>query len=551
MSTLNPSTGLWEDDPHGPAPMGQPGALGAQVDTPQTLAPPPVAAAPALPTVAPYAPAPPVAVPAGRVVSPAESATLGSIDANVAAKAGTEQQAGQVGVVKAGAQEAAAARDQDATLKHQQAQQKIIDDAAARATQLQASAKQQWDTYRSMGIKDPEASQSFGHKLLAALAIGLGEYSAKMGGGTNRAAQLIKDANDQNIALQRAAIEKQYKQAELAGQDVTAAKAAETEALRNLDLKHSALLDASAAKLKTELSRMGIPEAQIAANQTVQATEAAALEKREAVNASIRGDTTKLAEADMRATTAAHALAAKKAAHGAGHDSGDAQAQVAAAAQRGASQEELVKLGASLHLKDPLATAIKVQKDPEKLAALEVRGTDGNVLGTASSTKGAQKAEEQLTASQAYRDAILAYKEHIEQEGRLINPLSDAYKERERLHADVVARGRKAMDLGVSNANLQLEHQVVGGAGTGFSRMSSPESLQKLADEADKVAKARIATSLRPGQRVGSEGALPSETKPAASPAAPDRRALAQKAIDDPNAPPAVKARALQILRGQ
>jgi hypothetical protein len=147
--------------------------------------------------------------------------------------------------------------------------------------------------------------------LLAALAIGLGEYSSKMNGGPNRAAELIKSANDQNIALQKAAIEKKLKEAEIAGGDVTQARAETAQALRDLELKHAALLDASAGKLKTELARMGVPEAQIAANQTVQQVQAAALDKREKVNDSMRKDEADLAKARIAANATLGAAGAQ------------------------------------------------------------------------------------------------------------------------------------------------------------------------------------------------------------------------------------------------
>lgn len=375
MAHLNEATGLWEDDAEGPAPM-QMGALGAQVDTPHAMSTPPVplppasvdvtdvkppaplaapppatpiptpppapAPAPDLPAVTPYA-APAMPVPArSGLVKPAELATLGAINQNETAQNTSAQQAGQVGTAKATATADAAARDEKERIRHQLEQQKLIDDSAKRVQQMEAAARQRYDEYRSMGIKDPEASQSFMHRLLGAVAIGLGEYSSKMNGGPNRAAELIKSANDQNIALQKAAIEKKLKEAEIAGGDVTQARAEAQTALRDLELKHAALLDASAAKLKTELGRMGIPEAQIAANQTVQQVQAAALDKREKVNDSMRKDEADLAKARIAANATL----------------GAAGAQVNTAAQKLSSEiESAVAAGKPLTQSEQIARA--------------------------------------------------------------------------------------------------------------------------------------------------------------------------------------------------
>jgi len=197
-------------------------------------------------------------------------------------------------------------------------------------------------------------------------------------------------------------------------------------------------------------------------------------------------------------------MAAAQAAKVAG-DSGHADVitLLGQAAQEGADQATLLEIAANGGLKNPVQVVTALQRPLEKQAELEVRGTNGNVIGTASSTRAAKAAADQLAAGQAYKDALAAFRDHIQQYGQLLNPFSDEYKERERLHADAVARGRKAMDLGVSNANLQLEHAIVGGSGAGLNRMASPESLDNLISEADKVINNRLAASLSPGAKVG------------------------------------------------
>lgn len=157
--------------------------------------------------------------------------------------------------------------------------------------------------------------------------------------------------------------------------------------------------------------------------------------------------------------------------------------------------------------KKPLHTVTTLAKDPEKQAALEVRDAAGNVMGSAPSTRAGAAMSEKVAASSAYHDALMEYRDHLAQNGHILNPYSAEAQERRRLHAVVVARGRKAMELGVSNANIGLEKEAIGGEGIGPSGllhpMSSPESLDKAAAEADSFANKRIKSLLTPGQPVG------------------------------------------------
>lgn len=200
-------------------------------------------------------------------------------------------------------------------------------------------------------------------------------------------------------------------------------------------------------------------------------------------------------------------------------------------AQQGADQAALVQVAAAGGLKDPVGIAMKLRRDPEKQAELEVRDAEGNVKGTASSTRAAKQAGDSLAASAAYQDALRAFKDHIVQHGNLINPFSDDYKERERLHADVLSKGRVAAQLGVSNKNIELEHQITGGSGAGINRMASPQSIDNLIKEVGDIADKRVATILRPGPAIG-----------------PDRRPSPVPA-KKPN--PIVRAKKTQNLAGE
>lgn len=398
MAHLSPATGLMEDDADGPAPP-QGGSLGAQAAAP--VAPPPIQGPPlpsaiapvqgppappieappppvaipdklsAIPPVTPYQAQPPVAVPPSRVVSPAESQTLGQIDQNTAARGITAQQGGQLDTKKAEAQAEQAERNRLEAEAHQAERQKLAEESAARVKEAEARQQQQYDAYRQMGIKDPEAEQSFGHRLLAAIAIGIGEYAAVKGGGTNRAAQLISAANAQNIALQKAAIEKQFQAAQLAGGDVIQARTDRDEAMKGLDQKHAALLDSSAAKLKSELGRIGVPEQQIAANGEVQKIENEALQLREKNLTSIRGDQERLDAAEI-------AAAARKKKGGAGTGgSPDAMTAFTDAAGQLKPGEQIPASVVALGIK----AGLKRDKIASQVDAYRNTGTKSDILG--------------------------------------------------------------------------------------------------------------------------------------------------------------------------
>jgi hypothetical protein len=347
MAHLNTQTGLWEDDENGPAPV-QAGAVGAQAAIPPnpaiptatvgepTMISPAAAEAPGqtIPDtmsnnaaqqdapIQPYVPQTPVLPKADRVVSPEERANLEQIGNNDAATATSATQAGAVHKDAAQAQLDAAIREDALRLQHEQERNEIADKADRAVAQETTRAKAQYDEYVK-AQNDPAAPKSFGQSVLAAIAIGLGQYSAGMTGGRNVALDII-NANDQNIERQKAAVEKRMKDA--AGEakgDVEALRKERTEALRELDLKHAANLTRDALKLRTELARIGLSKAQIDTNQDVQKIEADALQKRENVFASIRGQEVELAKADILAS-AKKAQALRKGAGGGSGPSGAA-----------------------------------------------------------------------------------------------------------------------------------------------------------------------------------------------------------------------------------
>jgi len=417
MAHIDPTTGSWEPDEDGPAPA-QAGLIGEQAAPVPPPAPLPVTPDPQLPSVqlpepqlqvpggAPSAPtltpgAPPPA-PGGlpdvqpyqpqapqlpavdRVVSPAERATLTAQDANTGARATTEQQGAELDKAGAAAKLDAAERDQQAHIDQEKERQRIEAEFQKRIEAANAKAQADYQAYRQMGLKDPEAEQSFGHKVLAAIAIGLGQYAAGINGGSNQALNIIQAANAQNIALQKAAIDKKLKEAELSGKDAAEVEKERADAYRRLDLKGSALLQASADKLKVELARIGVPAAQIASNADIQKLEAEALQKREGVMESIRKDETILQREDI----ADQARRARKMGGGAGGAAAAASAgeKLAQYAQDNPGDiPGLYKLAAQLKVPKPeqaVAAAINHSKSTEsqtkdaKQAAIGLRAVN-------------------------------------------------------------------------------------------------------------------------------------------------------------------------------
>lgn len=368
---LNIATGEWEDDEH---PLG--GDIGEQSGSPFNPMPPPPTQAPGpemmvqppdvlpapvpqlaqpqppgmpqLPNVEPYTPGAVAPIPQGRVVSPAEAANLGAIDKNTAARTETAQDAGGVGAVGKVAYAQDAERQQFLADAKRQEHQRIADEATRRIQERQQQANADYEAFKKFGIKDPEADDNFVTKILKAILVGLGGFAAARNGGPNGALEVITAANRDNINRQKAQQEKLFQVSQKSGKDVGEAQTQRDDAFKQLDLKHAALLDSSAGMLRSELARLGIPQAQIDANKDIQKIEAEALGVREKTLASIRDDETSLARADIAASSRRHKA-------GAGGVAGDAMgkfAERAGALQPGEQiPPDLVVLGARAGLK--------------------------------------------------------------------------------------------------------------------------------------------------------------------------------------------------------
>lgn len=319
---MNLATGEDDEEPTG-------GDIGEQVDSPVMPMPPPASQAPgaempgtsplpaappivpamappsvlpaAMPTVKPYMPPELPPITPSRTVTPAEAGTLNAIEQNTTAQQRTAKDQGGVNTVGATARDQAAERDQWITDQTLAERKRIEAEATQRILDRQRQANDDYAAYKNFGIKDPEANDSFATRILKAIVVGMGQYASARGGGQNMALQIIQNAVNDNIAMQKAQQEKLFRVAEKSGKNVEEAQQQRDDAFRNLDLKRAALLGSSAALLRSELARLGIPQAQIDTNKEVQTLEAESLKGREKTLADIRDDETSLMKSDVAA----------------------------------------------------------------------------------------------------------------------------------------------------------------------------------------------------------------------------------------------------------
>lgn len=161
----------------------------------------------------------------------------------------------------------------------------------------------------------------------------------------------------------------------------------------------------------------------------------------------------------------------------------------------------------------------------EKKEARAFRDPDtGELQGYAGTPKIAQSLSDKLVAAKAYSSNLRALADDIEKNGRVGSDLpiigTEAGKNRNNLFSETIARGRRALELGVSNANMQLEHGAMGGPGAGLSRMASPKVLRRMADENDRIAMQRLRSGLEAAtdeQKARSKSAIPAENEPTAA----------------------------------
>jgi len=546
----------------GPEQMTQPPM---PMPAPSPAAPVPNVLPASVPTVKPYSPQMPAPVPVSRVVTPAESANLASIDQNTAARQGTAQDQGGVSAAGATAKSQEAESQSFIADSFRQEQRRIADEATKRIQERQKQANDDYEAFKAFGIKDPQASDNFATRILKAIAVGMGGYAAGINGGPNTALQIITEANKENIARQKAQQEKLFQVATKSGKDVEQATKERDDAFKQLDLKHAALLDSSAAMLREQLAKLGVPQAQINTNADVQKIEQAALAERERTLAGIRDDETRLAQADISAAARAAAAAARKPKGGGGGPgpSLDTSSQLADYVQQHPGDTPglytyAAKLGLSGKAgQKAVADALKQNKveagesDKATKAASAIRAIDNiekmkytpsrdEVQKWINNQRQVEQAQEMGKGGGAKAVIGGLVSGGLQSVGALAQNEFDGLSPRARMYFTNVRRYMENIGRTASGAAISQ------GEWNNFYGQYGPQSEGGLAAAREQV-RDQFKLTGTAGRVLEKSGSVP-----AAAPAVKreDPRAkLAREAIADPKATRAEKAKALQILR--
>lgn len=206
---------------------------------------------------------------------------------------------------------------------------------------------------------------------------------------------------------------------------------------------------------------------------------------------------------------------AGKAGAGGGAGQADLNVQLAEAAQAGKSYSDLVKIAVKMRVKDPRKAAKDALEGAEKDQQTIVRDPETGKQYRAASSRVVDKISNDMASSKAYTDAVDQLADHIQKYGRILNPYSEEGKMRESISADVQAKGRQVSGLQASDAGQKLEHEMIGGSGTGLQRLASPDVLRRLSREAVEKNRLKMFVGLTPMPgRAAVEPAGGAESKP-------------------------------------
>ena len=249
-----------------PPPVPVAGLPGTMPPPPAAPAPPPsappAAPAPVLPPVGVLPPARPQLITSQKLDTPEHVAALKNVDADNAAAVDNSKAAGALKV-----QGATSVADHADTLANlTQAIQDAKDKRQAAFAAQQVKDNENIAKATADGLKDPDAGESFTHRLLRALAIGLGQYSAAMNHTSNAAADIFEADRKANIQRQKDKIQ--------AAKDAGKLNADQAQNdLNALDAKELGQIKAFQSKWQAESARMGIPQARIDASATTTALQ--------------------------------------------------------------------------------------------------------------------------------------------------------------------------------------------------------------------------------------------------------------------------------------
>ena len=278
-----------------------------------TLTPPPVVypdAAPVAP-VQPLAPAPiappvtqaPIFKPVEQtetvtttkqsVMTPEEKKLMKERDKVVEQQIQTSQAASEIAKAQANIEmQKQAELSQRAAAKEERLGQ-IMAEADTELAQKTAEREEQYNKFKNMEFKDYWEQKGTGSRVIAAIAVGLGQFGAGLQGQSgNTALDIINKQIEMDFNKQKANIQKQQEQYQMSKDGVAEAKGDYATQLKNLDIKEAAAYESVAAKYASMLAAQGVPQAQIQADANVQALQAQALDKKLQVQKDLRSEVT-------------------------------------------------------------------------------------------------------------------------------------------------------------------------------------------------------------------------------------------------------------------
>jgi hypothetical protein len=225
--------------------------------------------------------------------------------------------------------------------------------------------------------------------------------------------------------------------------------------------------------------------------------------------------------------------------------------------EAGASDEEIYSEAAKLKLsqKDVAAPVQNVVKNAaageragQKREALVATGEGTNPGDMWKSPQAATKGTQQIQRFHRVKERMQALIEHIKKYGERIDPDAQQYQDRMSLSEAAAAALRPYNELSSTDASMAAERAILGPAGAfghGWTLGANLQGLERILAEAEGQQKTNLATMLRPG---GGSQLAPALGGPRGG-AHPDAlKAKAQRALDDPNAPPEAKEAARTIL---
>lgn len=259
---------------------------------PEPMAPQPMAA-PEAPRFAPVETSETTTTTKSTQMTPQERKLMAERDVVAQKQIETAQQAAEIAKAQANIEVQKQNEISAMAAKREEAIGKLMQDADNELAAKTKEREDQYTKFKEMEFKDFWEEKSTGSKIIAAIAVGLGQLGAGMQGRAgNTALDIINKQMDMDFQRQKAAIDKQREQYSMAKEGEATASSSYAKELQNLQLKEAAAYETVAAKYASMLAAQGVPAAQIQADANVQSLQAQALDKKLQVEKELRNEIT-------------------------------------------------------------------------------------------------------------------------------------------------------------------------------------------------------------------------------------------------------------------